>query len=51
MMAVSVMKMYYRKLPPEIIICRKYKKLSNGNFLDSVKDVFQIKTQMEKMAE
>ena len=45
------MKMHYRKLPPKIINYRDYKKLPNGNFLKSVKEVFQTKIQMEKIAE
>ena len=40
MMKVSVMKMDYRKLPPNIINYRDYKKFSIGNFLNSVKEVF-----------
>ena len=45
---VSVMKMHYRKLPPKIINYRDYKKFSNGNFLNSVKEVFSNKNPNEK---
>ena len=40
MMTVSVMKTYYRKLPTKIINHKDYKKFSNENFLNSVKEVF-----------
>ena len=47
MMSVSVMKMNYRKLPPKIITYIDYKKFSNGNFLNSVKEVFSNKNPNE----
>ena len=40
--------MNYRKLPPKIIKYRDYKKFSNGNFLNSVKEVFSNKNPNEK---
>ena len=43
MMTVSVMKMHYRKLSPRIINYRDYKKFSNRNFLNFVKEVFSNK--------
>ena len=47
LMTVSVIKMYYRKLLPKIINYRDYKKFSNGNFLNSVTEVFSNKNQNE----
>ena len=48
MMTVSVMKMHYRKLSPKIIHHRDYKKFSNRNFLNSVKEVFSNKNPNEE---
>ena len=47
-MTVSVMKMHYRKLPPKIINYRDYKKFSNENFLNSVKEVLSNKNPNEE---
>ena len=47
LMTVSVIKMYYRKLLPKIINYRDYKKFSNGNFLNSVAEVFSNKNPNE----
>ena len=40
--------MNYGKLPPKIIKYRDYKKFSNGDFLNSVKEVFSNKSPNEK---
>ena len=48
MMTVSVMKMHYRKLSPKIIHHRDYKKFSNRNLLNSVKEVFSNKNPKEE---
>ena len=39
MMTVSFTKMHHRKLPPRIINYKNYKKLSDGSFLNCLKDV------------
>ena len=44
MMKVFVMKTHYRKLPTKIVNYKDYKKFSHKDFLNSVKEVFQIKT-------
>ena len=48
MMTISLMKMHYRKRPPKIINCRDYKKFPDGNFLNSVKEVFSNKNPNEE---
>ena len=47
-MTVSVLKMHHRKLSPKIINYRDYKKISNRNFLNSVKEVFSNKNPNEE---
>ena len=48
MMTISLMKMHYRKRQPKIINCRDYKKFPDGNFLNSVKEVFSNKNPNEE---
>ena len=48
MMTVSVIKMHYRKLLQKIIHYRDYKKFSDRNFLNSVKEVFSNKIPNEE---
>ena len=48
MITVTVMKMLYTNLPPKIINYRDHKKFSNGNFLNSVKEVFSNKNPNEE---
>ena len=48
MMTVSLKKMHYRKLSTKAINYRKYKKLSNGIFLNSLRDVLSNRNPNEE---
>ena len=48
MSCVSFTKMHYRKLSSKIINYRNYKKFSNRDFLNSIKEVFSNKNSNEQ---
>ena len=48
-MTVSVLKMHFRKLPPKVIIYRKFSNYDNSNFINALNDVLNEHENQEHL--